>query len=78
MVIVEIYVLCGVLLVATLLYAAIKNNICGEHLLMLVSPKASVWFREHPVIYRLAVILFLCSVVLLWPFIMVRLVFYDD
>lgn len=78
MVIVGIYVLCGVLLVATLLYGMSKNNICGEQVLMTLSPKVSVWFREHPVIYRLAVILFLCLVVLLWPFCMVRLVFYDD
>lgn len=78
MVILEIYVLCGVLLVGTLLYAMSKNNICGEHLLMLLSPQASVWFLEHPIIYRLAVSLFLCLVVLLWPFAMVSIVFHDD
>ncbi len=78
MIFVEIYVLCGVLLVGTFLYAASKNNICGEHVLMSLSPKISVWFREHPVMYHLAVSLFLLLIVLLWPYVMFRIIFPKD
>ena len=79
MIFVEVYILCGVLLVGTFLYAVSNNsNICGEQVLMTLSPKISVWFREHPVMYHLAVSLFLLLVVLLWPYVMFRIIFPKD
>ena len=78
MIFVEVYLLCGMLIVGTFLYTARKNNISGEQVLMTLSPKTSVWFREHPVMYHLAVSLFLLLVVLLWPYVMFRMIFPKD
>lgn len=67
------YILCG-LFMGAMFYNEIRAaGITGEQILLCFPPRISCWFREHPMAFKLTLIVTFVIGVIAWPYVVYKL-----